>query len=84
MTDKIFALTIYIDYNGPNVYPKRIRIVFDYSWDDSSSETQGQSVWSGEKTGRKFSSTGERAPWLLTLTELFPTIQADAGSWLGS
>ena len=62
MTDKIFALTIYIDYNGPNVYPKRIRIVFDYSWDDSSAETQGQSVWSGEKTGRKFSSTGERSP----------------------
>ena len=28
----------------------------------SSSETQGQSVWSGEMVGRKFSSTGERAP----------------------
>ena len=28
----------------------------------SSSETQGQSVWSGERVGRKFSSTGERAP----------------------
>ena len=27
----------------------------------ASSETQGQSVWSGEKAGRKFSSTGERA-----------------------
>ena len=27
-----------------------------------SSETQGQSVGSGEKAGRKFSSTGERAP----------------------
>ena len=27
-----------------------------------SSETQEQSVWSGEKAGRKFSSTGERAP----------------------
>ena len=25
-------------------------------------ETQGQSVGSGEKAGRKFSSTGERAP----------------------
>ena len=32
----------------------------------SSSETQGQSVGSGERAGRKFSSTGERAPgyWL--------------------
>ena len=28
----------------------------------SSSETQGQSVWSEEKAGRKFLSTGERAP----------------------
>ena len=28
----------------------------------SSSETQGQSVGSGEKVGRKFSSSGERAP----------------------
>ena len=27
-----------------------------------SSETQGQSVGSGENTGRKFSSTGERTP----------------------
>ena len=27
----------------------------------ASSETQGQSVGSGEKAGRKFSSTGERA-----------------------
>ena len=24
MTDKIFVLTIYIDYNGPNVYPKNL------------------------------------------------------------
>ena len=29
---------------------------------DASSETQGQSVRSGEKAWRKFSSTGERAP----------------------
>ena len=28
----------------------------------TSSETQGQSVGSGEKAGRKFSSKGERAP----------------------
>ena len=50
MTDKIFALAIYIDYNGLNFYPQKIciRIVFDYSSDGSSSETQGQSVESGE------------------------------------
>ena len=28
----------------------------------SSSKTQGQSVGSGERAGRKFSSTGEKAP----------------------
>ena len=48
-----------------------IRIVFDYSWDDSSSETQGQSVGSGEKTGRKFSSTGEKAPGYRLLPNYF-------------
>ena len=46
-----------------------------------SSETQGQSVGSGEKAGQKFSSTGKRVP---TLTELFPKFQADACSWLGT
>ena len=39
---------------------------FVISWDhfefSPSSETQGQSARSGEKAGRKFSSTGERAP----------------------
>ena len=36
------------------------------AWLDTSSETQGQSVGSGERAGRKFSRTGERAPgyWL--------------------
>ena len=33
-----------------------------YSYNHSSSETQGHSVGSGEKAGRKFSSTGKRAP----------------------
>ena len=46
----------------------------------TSSETQGESVGSVEKAGRKFSSTGQRDPWVQTLTELFPKIQADAGS----
>ena len=31
-------------------------------WYHSSSETQGQSVGSGERARRKFLSTGERAP----------------------
>ena len=38
----------------------------------------------GEKAGRKFSSAGERAPGYRHLTELFPKIQADAGSWMGT
>ena len=49
----------------------------------SSSQTQGQSVGLGERARRKISSTGERAPGY-RLTKLFPKIQADAGSWLGT
>ena len=37
----------------------------------SSSETQGQSVASGEKARRKFSSTGERAPGYRLLPNYF-------------
>ena len=37
----------------------------------SSSETQGQSVGSGEKAGRKFSSTDERAPGYRLLPNYF-------------
>ena len=50
----------------------------------ASSETQGQSVGLGEKAGRKFSSTGKRATGYRLGTELFPKIQADAASWLGT
>ena len=46
----------------------------------SSSGTQGQSVGSGERAGRMFSSTGGKSTWVPILTELFPNIQADAGS----
>ena len=52
--------------------------------DVSSSETQGQSVESGEKAGRKFSSMGERAPRYRLSPNYFQKIQADAGSWLGT
>ena len=45
---------------------------------------QGQWVGSEEKAGRKFSSTGERAPGYRALTELFPKIQTVPGSWLGT
>ena len=41
-----------------------IRIVFDYSWDDSSSETQGQSVVYrvGRKDGTKVFKYGRKSP----------------------
>ena len=38
------------------------RICMESLEHNSSSETQGQLVGSGEKAGRKLSSTGERAP----------------------
>ena len=38
----------------------------------------------GRKGGTKVFKYGRKSPWVPTLTELFPKIQADAGSWLGS
>ena len=38
---------------------------------EPSSETQGQSLGSGEKAGRKFSSTGKRAPGYLLSRNCF-------------
>ena len=52
--------------------------------DVSSSETQGQSVESGEKAGRKFSSMGKRASGYRLSPNHFQKIQADTGSWLGT
>ena len=49
----------------PVVVPENftpVRNLATVSCTRASSETQGQSVGSGEKVGRKFSSTGERAP----------------------
>ena len=40
--------------------------------DSPSPETQRQSVGSGKKAGRKFSSTGERAPRVPTLVICYP------------
>ena len=50
----------------------------------SSSETQRQSVGSGEKVGPKTFKCGQKSPWVPTLTERFQKIQADATSWLGT
>ena len=38
----------------------------------------------GRKGGTKVFSYGQKSPWVPTLTELCPKIQADAGSWLGT
>ena len=48
----------------------------------SSSETQGQSVGSGEKAGRKFSSMGERAPGYRLLPNYFQKFKRmQASDW---
>ena len=44
----------------------------------TSSETQGQSV------GSEVCKYGQKSPWVPTLTELFPKIEADAGPLLGT
>ena len=38
----------------------------------------------GRKGGTKVFRYGQKSPWVPTLTELCPKIQADAGSWLGT
>ena len=38
----------------------------------------------GKKGAKKVFKYGRKSPWVLTLTELFPNIQADTGSWLGT
>ena len=38
----------------------------------------------GRKGGASLFKHGSKSPWVPTLTELFPKIQADAGSWLGT
>ena len=48
--------------NPKEIHHRGLILLFKGVDISSSSETQGQSVGSGEKAGRKFSSTGERAP----------------------
>ena len=38
----------------------------------------------GRKGGTKVFKYGQKSPWVPTLPELFPKIQPDAGSWLGT
>ena len=38
----------------------------------------------GKKGGTKVFKKGRKSPWVPTLTELFPKIRADAGSWLST
>ena len=45
-----------------NIVPQSCENLQTFTWWPPSSETQGQSVGSGEKARRKFSSTDERAP----------------------
>ena len=44
----------------------------------------GAVSWVGRKGTIKVFKYGRKSPWVLTLTELFPKIQVDAGSWLGT
>ena len=48
-----------------------------------SSETQAVSRV-GRKGGTKVFKYGRKSPWVPTLTKLFPKIQANTGSWLGT
>ena len=58
---------VHTGYENNETYhdSQKIRIViinYPIAAPGASSETQGQSVGSGEKAGRRFSSTGKRTP----------------------
>ena len=56
-----------------------------FSYRQTSSETQGQSIGQGEKARRKNEFKRRRkSPLVPTLTGLFPNGQTNAGSWLGT
>ena len=61
----------------PSIHPSisTTQISIRPSIPSSSSETQRQSVWSGEKTQRKFSSTDGRAPGYRVSTGHFQTVK---------
>ena len=44
----------------------------------------GAVSWVERKGRTKVFKYGQKSPWVPILTELFPKIQADAGSWLGT
>ena len=44
----------------------------------------GAVSWVGRKGETKVFKYEQKSPWVPTLTELFPKIQADAASWLGT
>ena len=65
-----------------NLVQKEEGILFGYVHVLPSSETQGQSVWSGEKAGWKFSSMGERAPGYQLSSNYFQKfMQMPAPDW---
>ena len=54
------------------------------SWNNTILRDPGAVGRVGRKGGTKVFKYGQKSPWVPTLTELFPKIQADAGSWLGT
>ena len=63
-------------FTSPNALKNETYHVTPFlSWDKASSETQGQSVGSGEKTRQKFSSKGGRAPGYRPLPNHFQTVK---------
>ena len=54
------------------------------SWNNTILGDPGAVGQVGRKGGTKVFKYWQKSPWVATLTELFPKIQADAGSWLGT
>ena len=60
--------------------------MWNYLWWESILGDQGAVSRVGRKGATKVFKYGRKSPWpwVPTLTELFPKIQADTGSWLGT
>ena len=83
-------LTISIRFRIPRLGCHFFQCVFCYlcgtfwSWETTILGDPGAVSRVGRKEGTKLFKYGRKSPWVPPLTELFPKIQADAGSWSGT
>ena len=73
-------ICVHIILREAEVYKFVVRIVSGYRVDRSILADPGVVSRVGRKGATKVFKYGRRSPWVPTLTELFPKLQAEAGS----